>query len=96
MTTDFSDTALNYLLDELDARQRSTFEDQLTRYPGARIALEECADSLAMLRRQSSDLPFLGGMVEQEVTRLIQDARTGAKRHLTRGLQRLRQLIALS
>lgn len=96
MTKDFSDTALNYLLDEMDAGQRITFEEQLTRYPGARIALEECADSLSMLRRQAPDLPFFSGLIGEEVARLIQDSQTNAKHHLWQGLHRLRELIALT
>lgn len=97
MTKDFFDTeALRYLLDEMSATQRTTFEDQLTRYPAARIALEECADAMSMLRRQAVDLPFFGGAVEREIARLVQSARTDARNRLRACVLQLRGFIALS
>lgn len=97
MTKDFFDTeALRYLLGEMDSSQRSTFEEQLTRYPAARIALEECADVMSMLRRQAVDLPFFGGAVEKEIARLLQTTRTDAKRQLQQYAHQLRGFITLS
>lgn len=97
MNKDFFDAeALRYLLGEMTPEQRAAFGEQLNRYPAARIALEECADAMNMLRSQAIDLPFFGGFVEAEIGRLIQASRSSAKGHLQRGMLRLRQLVALS
>lgn len=60
MISTFENEALDYLLDDLAAPRRRQFEEQLTRYPAARIALEQCADLLAMVRRQATEFPSLG------------------------------------
>lgn len=63
MIKTFENEALDYLLDDLEAPRRRRFEEQLTRYPAARIALEQCADLLATVRRQATEFPRLGSPV---------------------------------
>jgi hypothetical protein len=72
MTKDFDNDALHYLLDDMDASERLVFEDKLTRFPGAQVALHNCADLLGTLRRQALDLPFFGDVVSKEVALVTQ------------------------
>ncbi len=81
MISTFENEALDYLLDDLAAPQRHRFEEQLTRYPAARIALEQCADLLAMVRRQATEFPSLGCPVPLAETPPARGASVHPSRH---------------
>lgn len=92
----FEAEALRYVLDEMDASQRAAFADQLTRYPAARIALEECADALTVVRRQPAELPVFAGFLETELNRVFGTPRVSVPHRLKRRVYQLREFIALS
>lgn len=96
MIRTFETEALEYLLDDMDAARRAVFEDNLTCYPAARVALEEFSDSLATLRRQALEVPFIGGVVDMEIDRVLEISATTAKQTLFRSMNKLRQFAALS
>jgi hypothetical protein len=79
MTKDFDNDALYYLLDEMDAPQRLAFEDKLTRFPGARVALHNCADLLRALRHQALDFPFFGEIVSEQLALVTQPPAAGRR-----------------
>lgn len=94
MTEDFFTEALDYLLDDMDARRRLAFEERMTRFPAARAAVAECAESISMLRRQALEVPFFGRVVRAEIAHVMSAAREKARGDLHRGAYKLRQLVA--
>ena len=96
MTKEFETDAMRYLLDELAPAERAAFEDKLTRFHGARIALAECTESLAALRRQALDLPFFGSVVRSEIATVLRALAAPRPAPVRRGVRKLRQLVALS
>lgn len=96
MTEQFETEALGYLLDDLDAERRGAFEEKLAREPSARASVDCLADSLTVLRRQARDLPSFGGFVHAEVELMLEATVEKPRRQLWRGLQKIRQFVALT
>jgi len=84
MTREFETQALCYVLGEMDERQRAAFEEKLARFPAARAAVADCGESVAALRHQASDVPFLGDVVRAQVGLVIQSARESLQTCLSR------------
>lgn len=94
MTEDFAADAFDYLLDDMDVGDRRAFEGCLARFPAARVALIECADALAMLRRQAADVPFFGRVMDFDFHPLLAETKEVTRTNLHRGVSKPPQSVA--